>query len=535
MQKSELLVLLKVLRGASSIPNLTFVCAFSPEHIKAELFDDAASSHEYLEKFFPISVNLTPPDPDMLGRLFQAQLKTGLAKLRWFKTEERAKKFDQLLEQAWSDTLSKLCTNLRKLSLLLNDVLTAAQPIVGEVDPFDLIMIETTRRFYPRVYAVIKTNPLHLTYQSGSWSKGEYFTEDEKKKRRADFLKTLEAKIENSDLPRVARTVLSSIFPEYEPAIGERTFRYSYMRQTNREVADEERRICSADYFPIYFRSAVPDDMFSNAELNQVVSDLNASRTDDYARIVFSRILDSIPTKNPKREDFLLKINLALDSLSSESAERLAYAVSQRASDYTYDMFHIGEAARGVNLVFGVAQKLSGTDAVQRVLEGAIACASDDTFAERIVKFTENRDRNKILLDFSHVEVEGVKRAFIDRMRKRYGATDLAMIDIKYADWDAFRRWVDNSQEDRAIEQDFWKRFIGRSRKRLAQAINVLYRADVVWAGDPQPVINSLFPLDEFRRLLTELDESEELNDAEQRAFVRLQELFEGKYPKAPL
>ena len=76
MQKEELLVLLKILRGASSIPNVTFVCAFSEEAIKKEL---GSPSFDYLEKFLPVSVRLSAPDPDMLGACFQARLKMGLA------------------------------------------------------------------------------------------------------------------------------------------------------------------------------------------------------------------------------------------------------------------------------------------------------------------------------------------------------------------------------------------------------------------------------------------------------------------------
>src|SRR5262249_49487923 len=54
MQKDELLVLLKILRGAPSFPNVTFVCAFSSEKVREEL----GKSSEELEKFFPVSIKL---------------------------------------------------------------------------------------------------------------------------------------------------------------------------------------------------------------------------------------------------------------------------------------------------------------------------------------------------------------------------------------------------------------------------------------------------------------------------------------------
>ena len=129
-----------------------------------------------------------------------------------------------------------------------------------------------------------------------------------------------------------------------------------------------------------------------------------------------------------------------------------------------------------------------------------MACASDDTFAVRLLTYTENKDRNKILTDFSNVNASEVRRRFMERMRQRYGpGKDIQTVSIAQGDWKAFSLWLQNSADDREIEQDFWRRFIGRSRKRLAQAINFVFPANVVWEGnDPIPAVNSLFPTDEF-------------------------------------
>lgn len=83
VHKEELLVLLKLLRGATSIPTITFVCAFSEQEIMKELSKDGDISHEYLEKFFPVSVSLSPPDAGMLGACFQIKLKSGFEKQGW--------------------------------------------------------------------------------------------------------------------------------------------------------------------------------------------------------------------------------------------------------------------------------------------------------------------------------------------------------------------------------------------------------------------------------------------------------------------
>jgi KAP-like P-loop domain-containing protein len=533
MQKEELLVLLKILRGAASIPNVTFVCAFSEEEIKRELSKDGSLSSDYLEKYFPVSVSLSAPDPDMLGRCFQARLRAGLDEQKWFRAEQYATKFAELLERIWQDALYRVCTNLRKAGLLLNDILTAARPIIGEVNPFDLLAIEAIRRFYPEIYRLVRTNPLYLTYARNSWTKGQVLTEERKEKESKELFKTLNDKIEKSNEPAVVRALLSWLFPEYVRASGERLSVYQLIRPTNEGIAENEQRICSADYFPIYFRAAVSEEMFSNAELDRLISDLNKARTDPEVQSVFNQMLDSIPPKHPKREDFLWKLSRESDRLDDVTAERLAYAAAARADSYAYDIINLGEAARALNIVFTAAQKLSAKPIVQRILEGSTARASDDTFARRILEYTENKGRNKILTDFSNVDVAAVKRAFMVRMRRRYGRDKTVQtVNIAQGDWWAFRLWVEDSGEDREIEQDFWRRFIGRSRKRLAQAINFVFPSNVAWEQDPSPTVNSMFPMEQFAALLKELPDDEKLDEAEEKGITRMQELLAGKYPK---
>ena len=62
------------------------------------------------------------------------------------------------------------------------------------------------------------------------------------------------------------QALLGLMFPEYAKAT-ENAGVYQLVRRTTEDSAEAEKRICDADYFPIYFRAAVPEEMFSNAEL----------------------------------------------------------------------------------------------------------------------------------------------------------------------------------------------------------------------------------------------------------------------------
>src|SRR6202451_2641365 len=532
MQKEELLVVLKILRGIASIPNISFICAFSEADLRSRLAKDDTLSYDYLEKFFPVTISLGAPDPELLGRLFQSKLTTALKQRGYLREQAEKTDFTKLLDHAWEASLSGLCTNFRKAGLLLNDIVSAARPIAGEVNAFDLTAIESLRRFYPDVYRMVRKNSVFLTYESRSWGKKAYvFAEDEKKRDSQKFLKELEVEISKCEEPSAARVLLDLLFPEFEAANKTRAHAYSFIRTASAASADSEKRICDPDYFQVYFRAAVPEEMFSNAELEQVISELNRARSQSEIDATFSRVLSNIPKQHPKRADFLWKLGRSMSRLSDDVAEQLAYAAALRADEYAYDVVNIGEAARGLNIVFEAAQKLSTTSKVQEVLTKSMLRAPDDTFARRIWEYTRDKDRNKVLVNFSNVDVAEIKNAFIQRMRNRYGASaPIETIDIAHGDWWAFRSWGDNSEQDRDMVQSFWRRYIGLSREHLTQAINVVYPPGTTWEQDPAKVISSFFPVEEVKQLLESLPEDAQLDSVEVEAINRFRSLLEGKW-----
>jgi hypothetical protein len=221
--------------------------------------------------------------------------------------------------------------------------------------------------------------------------------------------------------------------------------------------------------------------------------------------------------------------------LTDDTAEYLAYAVAVRAGDYTYAFLNLGEGAEAEKVVLVAAQKLSATQRVQRVLDGAMARASHDLFAWRLLTDVENRSCQAILQDFSHVDVPALQHAFVARMRERYRLASAGRFATAPGwRWNAFRRWVQISPEDQAIEQDFWRDFIGSSRKKLAQAISFIFPGHVVWHGSPVPDINAMYPLKEFEKLLDALPEGEDLDQSESESIDRMRNLLKGQYSPVP-
>lgn len=519
MLKDELLVLLKVLRGAPSFPNVSFVCAFSEEHVRTT----AGLQPEGLEKFFPVSVNLSPPASEMIGRCLMTQLLERLKAQGWLTTTQEADEFTELLRESWSDSLGSICTNLRRAGLLVNDIGATQRSIISEVNPFDFVMISAIRRFYPSVYQRIRGGAEFLT----TTAEDRFFPGE---KHSQPFFVALNGDIEGGPEPTAVRKLLSKLFPEFARANGDRMA--GFRRSADHSGAEDDKRVCDPTHFRIYFQGIVPEDMFGHAQMNHMLSQLNEARAEVEARAVFDKSLDSTPRESLKRVDFLRKLAIRVGELSDTAAEHLAYAVAARASDFDYGVWFRSITDTAVQVVSAVAQRLSATPSVQRVLEGCIARATNDAFADALLHSLEDGGGHRALVESSNAEKAAIKRVFIQRMRERYGPE--SEVSVTPTSHLAFSRWAENSGDDQRLEQEYWRRFIGRSRKRLAQAINVLYPGGFAWRENPTPLLDRLFPTAEIGALLKDLPNDEPLDDAERGGIERMRRLLEtGDFGRA--
>ena len=71
-------------------------------------------------------------------------------------------------------------------------------------------------------------------------------------------------------------------------------------------------------------------------------------------------------------------------------AEWLAYIAAGHATDYAYDLVNIGEAAHAPTS-FTKAHRDSHSAKGEEILTGAMRCATDDTFALRLLEYTEKQ------------------------------------------------------------------------------------------------------------------------------------------------
>jgi hypothetical protein len=534
MQEEELRVLLKILRGVSNFPNLCYVCAFERSVIEKTLFGiEGLSSHEYCEKFFPVTFDLPKPDSTFLFDVLRTELEKNFNELRWLGQGDEEKKFSEDLRSLWDDTLIKVCTNLRKVGLVLNDVRYAARPIAREVNAFDLVVLEALRRFFPDIYEwVWRHQEYFIDAPSDSW-RSILSSDDAIKRERSEFFGKLKVALDNTGRPEAAASLLSWLFPTYAKFANEKEYRRRRLSD-DADKGDIEKRVWRPDFFPIYFRYQVPETMFGALELEEFVNKMNsAKKIDDCARL-FQIELSRTPRNSPRRHSFLHRLGQSIDLFNDLQAEALAFAIAENAHEYVYDVFLLtfAEAGRALVIVLQIAERFSKTEKIQQILEGTIQHSTEDTFALRIfLPSTTQRERNKIILDFSHVDSDKLEEVFVERMERRYGpAADVEKIQLAQGDRIAFVIWSDHSEQSRDVEVQFWQRFIGTSRRRLAIAADFLFPRGILWDVNPSPFIDKLFPLDQFESLLKQLPKDGNLTERESKALVWIQKLIDGEF-----
>lgn len=463
------------------------------------------------------------PVPKIDAQLLQtAGIERVIGALRrrsWFENEAEVQDFRTQLEGVWQRRISPFCKNLRGVGLLANDVGIAAAPLRREVDPIDLAFIELLRRFKPDVYDIISRNSITLT-GGESWLKGgEYHGEEELarlKQRMSDDLRT--ACPGDAQLDSV-KGILGEMFPTFAKAQ-----KLGWELRPKRKDGDEnDKRISNSGMFPAYFRYELPSAIFSSVDLEKFIQ-LSTDEPDEAARKRhFIDELNSMERGSLKRSDFLTKISDAINTIPIDIARAWVAGAMEAAKALTFDrMTAFGEAGDAIRMVIRIAQRLPISERAP-FLAKCMADASDDTMAFRILTRVAGQQKE---LDLK-VPYSEVYPTFIARMRGQYGRqVDAATVDLSTSDAYSFNLWgaqelshygVVPDPEDRAIQYDFWPRYIGSSRSRLLKAFDTIFLPTGIYEGPTDPYVENKLSVETLRKLYDELPRTEttSANDTE--------------------
>ena len=538
METDELRTLLKVIRGISQLPNLTFVCA-AEQAMLVKLISGSLSDRgsSYYEKFFPVQVPVPPLGNVELQNAGTDRLVRVFDRRDWFESNADKEAFRKKINEVWADRIRPFCRTLRAIGLLANDVDVAAASLVRELDQIDLVLLEVLRRFKPTVYEIVADNSVTLT-GGDSWIRGGTYRSDAEKGKLANQLMGELKEATGNDEVELdyVKDILCEMFPKFTEIDG-RPLRVLNRQRTKRD--NEDKCIARADMFPAYFRYELPDAVYSSVEFAAFVQRFTEASDDSQRLTFFTDELRSMEKGSVKRDDFLKKVSDEVQTANLSTARFWTFAALVAANEVAYErlFFSLGEAAHVLRMVLRLALRLPKSERAA-FLSGCIEKATDDTMALRIISsLTDPKSDGYVDVSFAELYP-----AFIKRMRRLYGRdVNAASVDLSTSETQAFNLWgmrdlskhdVQPNPEDREIEHDFWRRYIGQSKGRLVRTFNEILMPSGIYDGDPEPFVENKMSVDLIRKLFTELPDDFDSREIPAKYVNRLKRFLRGDFKK---
>jgi hypothetical protein len=540
MQQQEIASLLKMLRGVSALPNLSFVCALDVDKIlETAKHQDDHDQREYFEKFFVEVIPISEPEEDTLRGLGVHAVVRSFERADWFASKAEESDIQKKVENLWDKCIAPFCINLRKVGLLANDVHATAVLLRREANPTDLVLLQVLRRFKPAVYDLISKNSLTLAGQFTNVSKYRSISDEKKRKLEKDLVGDVDKLSNDPDEKEAVERMLSELFPLYRGLDG----RSSIVPDTMRDTPEKDRGVRNPAMFDAYFRYDLPRDVFSAVELERILDSLSSAQHQQQANQVLVGALDSMEPGSGKRADFLYKLSQAASSLNPNSAKLLASSAMECADRYVYDpSFGVfGESYYAYRTVVVALLKIAESDRPQMVRE-CIGRTTDDAMAFALLAELTSTERLEKRGDVSlYIPVSELYNSFILRMRTRFGwdadASDPNLLATSSRL--AFNYWglpqpSDNmilvSPEDRKLQESFWIRHVGTSKKVLAETFDRFFLPMMRYTFDPTALVENFISIPSLRKLYEETTDEAGLTKENQGALRRLSNLLEGKY-----
>jgi hypothetical protein len=484
MHEEELAVLLKILRGAPELTNVSYICAFSKDAVARLISpDDLQFGCRYLDKFFPVQLPLPRIDADLRDRLFSGRLSDMLESEKVVTSEGSGKKFDEARNSLWYGALKDRLTNFRAMGQLLRSLRNSLHVLKNEVNVFDLLVIECVRMLLPSTYEFIYQNGRYFHDPPAGierWNRTQDFGIEDGARKKAisaaldDYL----AKLGREDR-ELALALLSRIFPSVKEYDREKSKGLSPLIISE---SSEERRISDPNFFPRYFEYAVPVTMFGEKEMDSFITSIREADK-NAIRATLDTTLPGVEPDDLRRIHFLRRLRARVSEVPDKQARSLAVVMAERTLGMLPD--HIAyQVLKGV--VLALAARFQGTPELQEALGEVVQTAGSDGFAAEIVYSSVSaQDRAGEITNWKGFDKEAIKKAYGQRMRLRHLTPVSDMLPSGVDDPMAFSRWRFYVPEDIPYLTEYLRTAFDFNIKNLGIFLQWLFPGNIAYQGSP--------------------------------------------------
>ena len=317
LDKEEIHMVFRLIRQVADFENVIYVVAMDVNKVASAISsfygNDINEGYQFVEKIINFPILLLQVNPRALKEFAVSQLESMLD-VNQIKSDDRGKVIKYL---------SQLFSTKREWVRYLNNLQIMLDLTTGEVNQYDLCLIEALRTIAPAIESLIYN---HKELLCGSVESSEIFGKEyqETKTKKSKLLDDIITKIPTTKQD-ISIRILNKLFPEQYNGLN-----FDYVIH---------KRICSAIYFDKYFIKQILSEYISdveidevsrrfiNAEKDNVVSWIDA-KIDEYSIDETMRALEMMITRQVTTEQKKTMARCIIKSLiHTKETQRYSYTL----------------------------------------------------------------------------------------------------------------------------------------------------------------------------------------------------------------
>lgn len=243
----------------ADFPNVTYLLAFDKNVVSESISSIQGGCGEvYLEKVVQLQFELPLADRLSIRKLFDEKLNAILS-------DVSESDFDGAYWlNIFYEGIDKFIETPRDVVRFSNALAVTFRAVIGDVNPVDFLAVESLRLFTPEVYRTIRNNGEMFT--GSAPNELRHPTKAELDRFHTSWLEDY-GKSVTPTMRKAVVDMLKRLFPKLQSVLSNVQYGFEYESEWRRN-----RRICSADIFPIYFSLSVGGGALSNSEIRSMLS-----------------------------------------------------------------------------------------------------------------------------------------------------------------------------------------------------------------------------------------------------------------------
>lgn len=461
----EIREIFQLVKANADFPNLIYLLMFDREIVAGALDTISGNrGHEFLDKIVQVLFHVPQPSiKSVHGMLFEG-LNAHLADVGVGERWENSRWY-----RVWHGGLPGYFTNLRCVYRFLGSFgFQVSQMRAGaafELNPLDLVVLETLRLFEPALYEAL---PASRNILVDDIHAGGFLNEADKKKRAATEIERL-LSFASQDRREGLREILAELFPVL------------FGHHFDHESCIRQLRVGHKDIFDRYFTMSLASDDVSQADLDSLLANFTDS-------VEFARICASLQERG-QLETAFQRLDAYKQELPKAVFPRLITTLidvgdslpeKARADFFTFDAL-----AHAYRLIYFGLRMIEDEGERFNYLKTGIAESKGVRLAVKLVASEERRSdsspRNNLVSEEQWAELkplalERIRAAAGDgRLRKMCGAISVLWRWQEWAGTEEAKDWI--TSELRTGDDALWvlKTFLSTMRQESTKVIFVRY------------------------------------------------------------